>query len=92
MVVFINEIYVIAGISYVCHETEIKLFEKLLSLCSISEFNIKKILYNRDGRPSVRMVLMKSFDKNGITFCTNYESRKAKELVSIALYTVTFFR
>jgi pyridoxamine 5'-phosphate oxidase len=34
----------------------------------------------RDGEPSVRMVLMKDFDERGITFFTNYASRKAAEL------------
>jgi pyridoxamine 5'-phosphate oxidase len=33
-----------------------------------------------DGRPSVRMVLMKSADTDGFTFFTNYESRKGREL------------
>jgi pyridoxamine 5'-phosphate oxidase len=33
-----------------------------------------------DGRPSVRMVLMKSADADGFTFFTNYESRKGREL------------
>lgn len=32
------------------------------------------------GEPSVRMVLMKSFDAEGFVFFTNYESRKAREL------------
>jgi pyridoxamine 5'-phosphate oxidase len=32
------------------------------------------------GVPSVRMVLMKSYDKGGFTFFTNYGSRKAGEL------------
>jgi pyridoxamine 5'-phosphate oxidase len=34
----------------------------------------------RDGRPSVRMVLLKSADEDGFTFFTNYESRKGREL------------
>ncbi len=29
-----------------------------------------------DGKPSVRMVLLKGYDENGFTFFTNYESRK----------------
>ena len=33
-----------------------------------------------DGKPSARVVLLKSFNKEGFVFYTNYESRKAKEL------------
>jgi pyridoxamine 5'-phosphate oxidase len=36
----------------------------------------------KDGTPSVRMVLLKSFNANGFVFYTNYESRKGKELAS----------
>jgi pyridoxamine 5'-phosphate oxidase len=32
------------------------------------------------GRPSARMVLLKSVDAGGFTFFTNYDSRKAREL------------
>src|SRR5205814_4125479 len=34
----------------------------------------------RDGRPSVRMVLLKSADEGGFTFFSNYASRKGREL------------
>src|SRR5678816_869743 len=34
----------------------------------------------RDGRPSVRIVLLKSFDQDGFVFFTNYESTKGKQL------------
>jgi pyridoxamine 5'-phosphate oxidase len=33
-----------------------------------------------DGRPSLRMVLMKAFDERGFVFFTGYESRKGAEL------------
>ncbi len=33
-----------------------------------------------DGRPSVRMVLLKSWDHSGFVFFTNYASRKAEDL------------
>jgi pyridoxamine 5'-phosphate oxidase len=33
-----------------------------------------------DGRPSVRMVLLKGFDERGFVFFTGYESRKGAEL------------
>jgi pyridoxamine 5'-phosphate oxidase len=35
-----------------------------------------------DGKPSVRMVLLKQADPNGFVFFTNYESRKGKELLA----------
>jgi pyridoxamine 5'-phosphate oxidase len=33
-----------------------------------------------DGRPSVRVVLLRGFDEHGFVFYTNYESRKAADL------------
>lgn len=33
-----------------------------------------------DGQPSVRIVLLKGVDATGLTFYTNYESRKGREL------------
>jgi len=35
---------------------------------------------SRDGEPSVRIVLLKSFDQDGFVFFTNYESAKGKQL------------
>jgi pyridoxamine 5'-phosphate oxidase len=33
-----------------------------------------------DGRPSVRIVLLKGFDQDGFVFFTNYESQKGRQL------------
>jgi pyridoxamine 5'-phosphate oxidase len=34
----------------------------------------------KNGRPSVRVMLLKGFDDNGFTFFTNYKSRKSREM------------
>lgn len=35
-----------------------------------------------EGKPSARIVLLKSFDASGFTFYTNYDSRKGRELAT----------
>lgn len=37
---------------------------------------------DRDGQPSVRIVLLKGVDARGFVFYTNYESRKGRELLA----------
>ena len=44
-----------------------------------------------DGRPSVRIVLLRGIDDRGFTFFTNYESRKARELESNPYASMVFF-
>ena len=44
-----------------------------------------------DGRPSVRIVLLKGIDDKGIQFFTNYGSRKGRELDANPRAAVTFY-
>lgn len=44
-----------------------------------------------EGRPSVRMVLLKSFDRAGFTFFTNYESRKGRDLATNPFAALLFW-
>ncbi|MDR1768441.1 MAG: pyridoxamine 5'-phosphate oxidase [Propionibacteriaceae bacterium] len=43
-----------------------------------------------DGRPSTRVVLLKGADRRGLTFYTNYNSRKGRELAAHPLAAVQF--
>ena len=45
----------------------------------------------RDGRPSVRTVLLKGLDERGFVFFTNYASRKAREIDETGLGSLLFF-
>lgn len=45
----------------------------------------------KNGRPSLRTVLLKDFDKDGFVFFTNYSSRKGKELKENPFASMLFF-
>lgn len=44
-----------------------------------------------DGKPSVRIVLLKGIEKNGFIFFTNYNSRKAMEIKENGFVSLVFF-
>ena len=60
------------------------LFEKWFDEAKSNEINDPNALAlgtaNKEGIPSVRMVLLKDFDKNGFVFYTNLNSQKGNEI------------
>jgi pyridoxamine 5'-phosphate oxidase len=64
----------------------IALFETWFELAKASEVNDPNAMSlataTADGRPSVRMVLMKKVDEKGFTFYTNDQSQKGQELIA----------
>lgn len=46
---------------------------------------------DRFGKPTARIVLLKSFDENGFVFYTNYESKKGQDLAENPQAALVFF-
>ena len=61
-----------------------ELFKEWFEVAKKKEINDPNALAlgtaSKDGAPSVRMVLLKGFDKDGFIFYTNLKSQKSKEL------------
>lgn len=58
----------------------------------IKDFNaIFLATAGKDGIPSGRIVLLKSYDEEGLIFFTNYESRKGREMNENPNVAVTFY-
>jgi pyridoxamine 5'-phosphate oxidase len=45
----------------------------------------------RDGRPSVRTVLLKGIDERGLVFYTSYDSRKARDIAETGRGSLMFY-
>ena len=71
-----------------------KLFEKWFEEAKTKEINDPNALAlgtaNKEGIPSVRMVLLKGFDKNGFVFYTNLNSQKGNEIKNNPNATMCF--
>jgi pyridoxamine 5'-phosphate oxidase len=76
-------------------ENPVKQFEKWFEEACASKLNEPNAMVistvGLDGRPSSRVVLLKSFDAQGFVFFTNYESRKGRELEQNPFASLLFF-
>lgn len=63
----------------------ILLFDQWLKEATKTEINDPNAMFlstaDKDGRPSVRTVLLKAHDEHGFVFYTNYESNKGKAII-----------
>ncbi|XP_064647943.1 pyridoxine/pyridoxamine 5'-phosphate oxidase-like isoform X2 [Lineus longissimus] len=67
-------------------------FTEACKVPSIKEANAMSLATaNKEGHPSVRMVLLKGYDKTGFKFFTNYGSRKASELTENPHASLMFY-
>lgn len=57
-----------------------KWFQEALKINAIEPNAMQLATVGANGQPSIRTVLLKSFDKNGFVFYTNYTSKKGKQL------------
>ena len=75
-------------------EDPFELFEKWFSEAKKKEINDPNALAlgtaNKEGVPSVRMVLLKGFDKNGFIFYTNLNSQKSNDIKNNPYATMCF--
>ena len=68
-----------------------KLFEQAKSLISKDPNAMSLATASSDGIPSLRTVLYKGMLRGGVSFYTNYESQKSKELLSNSKAALLFF-
>ena len=76
------------------HNNPIKLFEEWFNKAKKTEINDPNAFavgtVNKNGFPTVRMVLLKDFDKNGFVFYTNLNSDKSKAIRNTSKISMCF--
>ena len=76
-------------------DNPLQLFQNWLTMARESEINDPDAMAlatcGTDGRPSVRMVLLKSFDEKGFKFHTNCESDKGQQLAENPFASLCFY-
>ncbi|MEC8682248.1 MAG: pyridoxamine 5'-phosphate oxidase, partial [Bacteroidota bacterium] len=69
-----------------------KWFQETESVAGESEVNAMTVsTIGLDGFPKSRVVLLKSYDKNGFVFYTNYESEKGQAIAQNPNLCISFF-
>ena len=66
-------------------------FKQVLKLDLIEPNAMILATADKNSKPSIRVVLLKSINNKGITFFTNYKSRKAKELLQNPSASLLFY-
>jgi pyridoxamine 5'-phosphate oxidase len=72
----------------------IKLYKSLLMIRNPELLDMNAMTLataDRQGRPSVRIVLLKGLDERGFVFYTNYDSRKGRELAENPEAALVFY-
>ena len=76
------------------HNNPINLFEEWFNKAKKTEINDPNAFavgtVNKNGFPTVRMVLLKDFDKNGFVFYTNLNSDKSKAIRNTSKISMCF--
>lgn len=76
------------------HNNPLKLFEEWFNKAKKTEINDPNAFavgtVNKNGFPTVRMVLLKDFDKNGFVFYTNLNSDKSKAIKNTSKISMCF--
>lgn len=69
----------------------VELFEQMQKMDVPEPAAVTLATATSDGKPSVRVVLLKSSDESGFVFYTNLDSRKAKELRANPFAALCFY-
>ena len=69
----------------------VELFEQMQKMDVPEPAAVTLATATSDGKPSVRVVLLKSSDESGFVFYTNLDSRKAKELRAKPFAALCFY-
>ncbi len=76
-------------------QTPAPLFEKWFSEAEAQQIDCPNAMslstVDTNGQPFQRIVLLKSFDENTLTFFTNYESKKAQQIAHNQQVSLLFF-